>query len=257
MADRDKDAVAGAFGNGAGAQVAQLDPGDLGRLGDPEDLVHDRVPDDVDFRIPEQPVLQDLLGAQGVAPVDEGHAPRVVCQIDRFLDRGIAAADDDHLLVSEKEPVAGRAGRHAKPAEFRLARHAEPARLRAGRDNDRLADIAVARIAGRDKRPARQIERGDLIENDAGSDMLGLALHLLHQPGTLDDVGETGIVLDIGRDRHLSAGLHAGDQQRLQIGARGVDRGGVAGRPGADDQDSAVVLLGHAALLLPNEIYST
>ncbi len=49
------------------------------------------------------------------------------------------------------------------------------------------------------------------------------------------------------------AGLHAGDQQRLQIGAGGVDRGGVAGRPGADDQDFAVVLLGHAALLLPEQ----
>ena len=129
---------------------------------------------------------------------------------------------------------------------------AEPARLRAGRDNDRLADVAVARIARCDKRPARQIERVDLVEDDAGSDMLGLFLHLLHQPGTLDDVGETGIVLDIGRDRQLPAGLHPGDHQRLQIGARGVDRGGVPGRPGADNEDPAVMLFGHAALLLPD-----
>ena len=64
VADRDKDAVAGALGNGAGAHVAQPDPGDLGRLGDADDLLDDAVPDDVDLRVAEQPVLQNLLGAQ-------------------------------------------------------------------------------------------------------------------------------------------------------------------------------------------------
>ena len=233
-------------------RLRSLTPVTSGGSGMPTISSTTAVPDDVDLRIAEQPVLQNLLGAQLVAPVHERDPARVVGQIDRLLDRGVAAADDDHLLVAEKEPVAGRAGRHAKPAKRRLAGHAEPARLRAGRDDDRLADIAVARIAGRDKRPARQIERVDLVEDDAGSDMLGLFLHLLHQPGTLDDVGETGIVLDIGRDRQLAAGLHPGDHQRLQIGARGVDRGGVPGRPGADNQDPAVMLFGHAALLLPD-----
>ena len=51
-----------------------------------------------------------------------------------------------------------------------------------------------------------------MVENDPGPDMLGLLLHLLHQPGALDDVGETGIVLDIGGDRQLAARLQPGDQ---------------------------------------------
>ena len=67
--------------------------------------------------------------------------------------------------------------------------------------------------------------------------MLGLGLHLLHQPGTLDHVGEARIVLDVGGDGQLPARLQALDQDRLQVGARGIDRGGVAGRAGADDQD--------------------
>ena len=36
--------------------------------------------------------------------------------------------------------------------------------------------------------------------------MLGLRLHLFHQPRPLDDLPETGIVLDIGRRGELTAG---------------------------------------------------
>ncbi len=70
--------------------------------------------------------------------------------------------------------------------------------------------------------------------------MGGLLLHLLHQPGALDDVGEARIILDIGGDGELAAGLDALNQHRLQHRAGGVDRGGVTGRPGADDDDLRV-----------------
>ncbi len=67
---------------------------------------------------------------------------------------------------------------------------------------------------------------------------VGLGLHLLHQPGPLDDVGEARIVLHIGRDGELAAGLDALDQDGFQHGARGIDRGGVAALdPRADDDD--------------------
>ena len=68
-----------------------------------------------------------------------------------------------------------------------------------------------------------------------GADMLGLGAHLLHQPGALDHLGEARIVLDVGGDGQLAAGLEAGDQHRLQQRARGIDGGGVAGGAGADD----------------------
>ena len=67
--------------------------------------------------------------------------------------------------------------------------------------------------------------------------MLGLLLHLLHQPGALDDVGIAGIVFDIGGDGELAAGLDALDQDRLEHGARRIDRGGVASRTGPDNDD--------------------
>ena len=69
--------------------------------------------------------------------------------------------------------------------------------------------------------------------------------HLLHQPGALDDLGEARIVLDVGGDGELAAGLHALDQDRLEHGARRIDRGGVAGRAGADDDELGVGNFGH------------
>jgi hypothetical protein len=60
--------------------------------------------------------------------------------------------------------------------------------------------------------------------------MLGLRLHLLHQPGTLDDVAEAGIVLDVRGRRELTAGLDSLDDDRLEAGARGIDCSGQARR---------------------------
>ena len=75
--------------------------------------------------------------------------------------------------------------------------------------------------------------------------MLGLLAHLLHQPGALDDFGKAGIVLDIGGDGQLAARLQAGDQNRLQHGARGIDGGRVTGSAGTDDDQALVTRLGH------------
>ena len=73
------------------------------------------------------------------------------------------------------------------------------------------------------------------VADQLGAHVLGLGAHLVHQPGALDHVGEARIVLHVGGDGQLAAGLHARDQHGLQQGAGGVDGGGVAGGSGADD----------------------
>ena len=78
--------------------------------------------------------------------------------------------------------------------------------------------------------------------------MQGLGLHLLHQPRTLNRFGETGIVLDIGGDGQLAAGLDAGDDDGVQRGARGIDGGGPAGGAGTDNGDADSTSLGHAPI---------
>ena len=72
-----------------------------------------------------------------------------------------------------------------------------------------------------------------------------LLLHLLHEPGALDDVGEARVVLDVGRDGELSARLHALDQDRIEHGAGGIDRRRVAGRAGADNHKLGVGGIAH------------
>src|SRR5207248_241516 len=131
--------------------IAQTDAPDRRWLGRPEDLLDDAVPDNADLRVAEQPFLQDLFCPQRVPAMNEGDLPRVIGQVYRFLDGGIAAADDHDILAAKEEPVAGRASRNAKATVDLLARNAEPARLRAGRDDHGVTDIDIPRIAGRDK----------------------------------------------------------------------------------------------------------
>ncbi len=71
--------------------------------------------------------------------------------------------------------------------------------------------------------------------------MVRLGLHLLHQPRALDDLAEAGIVLDVGGDGQLAAGLQALHDDRLHPGARAVDRGRKAGGAGADDEHAGGV----------------
>ena len=230
MSDRDKDAVAAELPHGTAAQIAQPDPGDHGWFGHAKNVVNDTVPDDLDLRVAKQPVLQDLLRPQGIAPMNERHPSGVVGQIDRLLDGGVAAPDDHDILAAKEKPVAGRASRNAKASEDFLARQAEPARLGAGGDDHRIADVEIPESPVSDKRPLPEIDRDDKIDDDPCPDVLGLLPHLLHQPRALDDLGKAGIVLDVGGDGHLPARLQPGDEERLQVGARRVNRRGIARR---------------------------
>jgi hypothetical protein len=159
----------------------------------------------------------------------------MVRQIDRLLDGRVAAPDDDDILASEEKPVAGRASRNPKASEDFLTGQAEPASLRTGGDDHRIADIEIARISGCDKRPVPEIDLDDKIDDDPRPDMLSLLPHLLHQPRPLNDLGKAWIVLDVGGDGHLPARLQPGNEERLQIGARRVNRRGIAGGSRADD----------------------
>ena len=105
-----------------------------------------------------------------------------------------------------------------------------------------VGGVAGAAVADQDEGAVVEIDLDDDVVDDLGADMLGLRLHLLHEPGALDDVGEAGIVLDIGGDGELAAGLQARDHDRLKHGARRIDGGGVAGRARTDDDDFGVHL---------------
>ena len=64
----------------------------------------------------------------------------------------------------------------------------------------------------------------DVVVEDLGAEALGLLLHLRHEVGTLDALGEAGEVLDVGRVHQLATRLdRARDDQRLEVRASRVD----------------------------------
>ena len=82
-----------------------------------------------------------------IAAVDHRDLVGEVGEEQRFLDGGVAAADDRDLAVLVEEAVAGGAGRDAEAAELLLGGQVQPVRLRAGRDDQRVAGVGVAAIA--------------------------------------------------------------------------------------------------------------
>src|SRR5215472_12745449 len=109
----------------------------------------------------------------------------MVGEIYCFLDRGIAAADDDDVLAAKEKSIAGCAGGNAKAAEHLFAREPEPPRLRSGREDHGFADVDISGIALGDEGPVSEVDLGNQVQNYPGTDMLGLLLHLLHQPRAL------------------------------------------------------------------------
>ena len=77
---------------------------------------------------------------------------------------------------------------------------------------------------------AGELERDDVVEHDLGAEPLGLLLHLDHELRTLDSLGESGVVFDLGRLHELAARLNGtGDDEGAQVRAGSIDRGRVAG----------------------------
>ena len=75
--------------------------------------------------------------------------------------------------------------------------------------------------------------------DDFGAEALRLRAHLGHQIRAHDAVAISRPVLDQRREHQLSAGLEPLDEERLQVRARGVQRGREPGRARADDDDVA------------------
>jgi len=79
-----------------------------------------------------------------------------------------------------------------------------------------------------------------MVEHHLGLEALGVLLEALHQLRALHAGGVGGPVVHVGGGHQLPALRQAGDQYRLQVGARRVHRGRVAGGTGAEDEESVM-----------------
>src|SRR6185369_8453472 len=125
VADRDEYAVERYFAQFAGLQVANDNARDLAPF-DVIDVGDLGVPDELDLRIRECLVLHDLRCTERIAAVDDRHLRGKASQIDRFLHRGIAAADYGNRLTAKEVPVARRARRDAMARQLPIATNLEP-----------------------------------------------------------------------------------------------------------------------------------
>ena len=113
----------------AGDGVAQPHAGDALGLVGAQHLGDLGVVEHIDLLVGDQARLVGLVGAQAVAAMDQGHLVGEVGEEQRFLHRGVAAADHRDLLAAVEEAVAGGAGRNAEALELAL-RWAGPASWR-------------------------------------------------------------------------------------------------------------------------------
>ena len=193
MADGDEDAVGLHVPLLTRLHVLHADMGDTGRRLAAADLVDRAVPHDFDLGMGEEPLLEDALRA-GSCRDGAPRSPWKRGWRDRAPPRPPCSPPPTTTtsLLRKKRAVAGGAGRDAEALEGLLGRQPEPLRLGAGGDDQRIAGVGGAAVAGQPERPSAELGLRDVVGDHRGADVLGLLLHLLHQPGTLDDVGEAG-----------------------------------------------------------------
>ena len=85
----------------------------------------------------------------------------------------------------------------------------------------------------------------DVVGLQPGPEPLGLVTEVLHQLRAHDPLGEARIVLDVGRLLEQPAPGEALDHERLQVGARRVQRCRVAGGTAPDDDHVLYALVVH------------
>ena len=168
-----------------------------------------------------------------------------------LFQRRVTTADDRDLLAAEEEAVTGGARRQAVTDQSCLGVEAEHQGPRPGGDDHRAG--AVHRAVDVDlERADVEVDRGRLLEDQLGTEALGLLAEVLHQLRPLHATGEPGEVLHLGGEHELAARLVAGarrltlEHERREVGAGGVDRRGQPGWAGPDDDDVAHVGLGGA-----------
>ncbi len=84
---------------------------------------------------------------------------------------------------------------------------------------------------------AAEIEAYHVAGEELGAEARGLHAHVVDELGPLDAFGKAREIFHQGGDGELAAGLVAVDDQRGEVGTRGINGRGQAGAAGADDDD--------------------
>src|SRR5262249_6591284 len=201
--DRDEDARHRQLSDRTRLDVAQLQRVDASVAAD---VLDDAVPVEVDLRVRERAVLHDLRSAELFATVYQRHLVGKTREKVGLFERGVAAADDCDLVAAEEETVARRARRYTVPEQTVLGLQPEHAGLRAGRDDDRARRLLSAGHLYQRLGPSK-VNTIDIGGHELGAEPFSLFPELRHEVGPKDPVGEARVVLDVGGEHELPAGL--------------------------------------------------
>jgi len=174
----------------------------------------------------------------------QGDFARDIGQIKRLFHGGVSTADDRYRLIPIKETIAGGAGRYAFTHECLFRRQSQITGRCAGGNDQRVAGV-FARIANQSQRPLVEFYGVNLVENHFGTEPGGVFFKSRHQIRPHDPVGIGWPVINVGGGHELTALRHPGNQHRIEVGAGGINRRGIAGGAGTQDQYSGVFAFGH------------
>jgi hypothetical protein len=76
-----------------------------------------------------------------------------------------------------------------------------------------------------------------VVVDDLRIEALRMAQHTIHEFRALQPFDITGPVIDIRRGHQLTALFHTGDDDRIEVGAGGIDGRRVTGRARAQNQN--------------------
>jgi hypothetical protein len=206
----------------------------------PQHFFGHRVPHTADFGIGKQPVLKNLFRPQAFTAVNQRDPGGMMRQIKGLFHGRVAAANHRHMLIAEKEAIAGGAGRNAKPRIIRLAWNAQPLGLGSGGNHDRWRFIHFAAFPGAAEGRAAEIHGHNAFLHNPGANVLRLQTHLLHEPGAFHGGCKAGKILHILGHGQLPARQRACKNDRLQVRACSIDGSGVSCGSGPDDQQLCI-----------------
>ena len=155
-----------------------------------------------------------------------------------FLHGGVSAANHHDFLPGKEKAVAGGAGRNAVADEFLFVGQTQPAGRSAASDNECLrVNLVLSEM--QQKRTLAEVDAGEMSYAIFRAKALGLLAHVLNELRSHDSFWKAGKIFHERSERELAARFVPFNHQRFQIGPRRIQRGGMSGAAGADDDDVA------------------
>src|SRR3954468_6043709 len=166
--------------------------------------------------------------------MDHGNFRGEAREEERLFHGGVATADHGDLFPGEEKSIASCAGGNTVSDQSLFAGQPEPPGGSAAGDDQGLSlDGLFTELQG--ERTLTEIGAGKMTGANLSAEARGLALHVLDQLRTLNAFRKSGKIFYQRGERELAAGLVAFEDERLQVGAGGINGGSQAGASGAEN----------------------